>query len=90
MLIENIILNNKLGLHTRAAAKLVELSNRFTSQIELTLESKKVNAKSILNVMLLSAGSGAKLTLTVEGADENDAMAALKALFNNNFGEDLS
>ena len=88
MLIENIILNNKLGLHTRAAAKLVELSSRFSSQIELSLDTKKVNAKSILNVMLLSAGNGSKLTITIVGADENDAMTALKALFEGNFGEE--
>lgn len=88
MLTENIILNNKLGLHTRAAAKLVDLSSRFASQIELHLDNKKVNAKSILNVMLLSASSGTQLTLTVDGADENEAMAALKALFHNNFGEE--
>lgn len=88
MLIENITLNNKLGLHTRAAAKLVELSSRFSSQIELNLDTKKVNAKSILNVMLLSAGSGSKLTVTIEGVDENDAMTALKALFDSNFGEE--
>lgn len=88
MLIENITLNNKLGLHTRAAAKLVELSSRFSSQIELSLDAKKVNAKSILNVMLLSACSGSKLTVTIEGLDENDAMTALKALFDSNFGEE--
>jgi phosphocarrier protein HPr len=87
MLIESITLNNKLGLHTRAAAKLVELSSRFTSQIELSLDSKKVNAKSILNVMLLSASNGAQLIITIEGADENEAMAALKALFDSHFGE---
>lgn len=85
---ENIILGNKLGLHTRAAAKLVELSSRFSSQIELSLDSKKVNAKSILNVMLLSAGSGSALNITIEGADEKEAMAALKALFDSNFGEE--
>ncbi|MCD6045403.1 MAG: ptsH [Gammaproteobacteria bacterium] len=85
---ENITLGNKLGLHTRAAAKLVELSSRFSSQIELSLDSKKVNAKSILNVMLLSASSGSVLTITAEGVDENEAMAALKALFDSNFGEE--
>ena len=88
MLIENITLNNKLGLHTRAAAKLVDLSNRFTSQIELSLDSKKVNAKSILNVMLLSASSGSQVTITIAGADESEAMTALKALFYSNFGEE--
>jgi phosphocarrier protein HPr len=88
MLIENITLNNKLGLHTRAAAKLVDLSNRFTSQIELSLDSKKVNAKSILNVMLLSASSGSQVTITIAGTDENEAMTALKALFYSNFGEE--
>jgi phosphocarrier protein HPr len=88
MLIENITLSNKLGLHTRAAAKLVELSSRFNSQIELSLDSKRVNAKSILNVMLLSAGSGSQVTITITGADENEAMTALKALFHSNFGEE--
>lgn len=88
MLIENITLNNKLGLHTRAAAKLVELSSRFSSQIELCLNTKKVNAKSILNVMLLSASNGAHLTIIIEGKDEDEAMVALKALFDSDFGED--
>ena len=88
MLVENITLNNKLGLHTRAAAKLVELSSRFSSQIELSLDAKKVNAKSILNVMLLSAGSGSTVAINIEGVDEKEAMAALKALFDSNFGEE--
>ena len=88
MLVENITLNNKLGLHTRAAAKLVELSSRFSSQIELSLDAKKVNAKSILNVMLLSAGSGSTVTINIEGVDEKEAMAALKALFDSHFGEE--
>lgn len=88
MLEEYIILNNKLGLHVRAASKLVDLSSRFSSHIELILNDKKVSAKSILNVMLLAAGSGCKLTIKVDGVDEVEAMAALKTLFYSNFGEE--
>lgn len=88
MLVETVKITNKLGLHVRAASKLVDLSNRFSSHIELTLDAKKVSAKSILNVMLLAAGSGCDLTIKVDGADETEAMAAVKELFNNNFGEE--
>ena len=88
MLEEHFVLNNKLGLHVRAASKLVHLSNRFSSHIELTLNNKQVNAKSILNLMLLAAKSGCELTLKIEGEDEAEAMIALKELFYNNFGED--
>ncbi len=84
----NITLNNKLGLHTRAAAKLVALSSRFSSQIELSLDTKTVNAKSILNVMLLSASNGTHLTIKIDGLDENEAMTELKSLFDSNFGEE--
>ena len=87
MLVEHIVLNNKLGLHVRAASKLVDLSNRFSSHIELILNDKQISAKSILNVMLLAAGKGCHLTIKVDGADEAEAMAALKTLFENNFGE---
>lgn len=87
MLVEHITLNNKLGLHVRAASKLVDLSNRFSSHIELILNDKQVSAKSILNVMLLAAGKGCNLTIKVDGADEVEAMAAVKTLFENNFGE---
>lgn len=88
MLEEHFVLNNRLGLHVRAASKLVNLSNRFSSHIELTLNNKQVNAKSILNLMLLAAKSGCELTIKIEGEDESEAMDALKALFSSNFGED--
>lgn len=88
MLIENIVLVNKLGLHIRAASKLVDVSNRFSSHIEITLESKTANAKSILNIMLLGATEGASLTIMIEGDDEEDALMTIKALIEGKFGEE--
>ena len=78
---------NKLGLHARAAAKLTHLAGGFQSEIWISRSGRRVNAKSIMGVMMLAAGKGAKVTLEVEGPDENDAMAAIVALIGDYFGE---
>ncbi len=78
---------NKLGLHARAAAKLTQLAARFASDVDVMRSGRKVNAKSIMGVMLLAAGKGSKITLEVAGPDEEQAMEALCALINDRFGE---
>ena len=78
---------NKLGLHARASAKLTQLAAKYQSDVALSRNNRKVNAKSIMGVMMLAAGKGAKVTLEIEGPDENDAMAAIVALIGDYFGE---
>lgn len=78
---------NKLGLHARAAAKLVKLASSFSSDIEIAKEDQRVNAKSIMGVMMLAAGRGHWVTIYCEGSDEADAMQAVEALINDMFGE---
>jgi phosphocarrier protein len=78
---------NKLGLHARAAAKLTQLAAKFTSEVQIERNGRKVNAKSIMGVMMLAAGKGSKITLEVEGPDEAQAIEALAALIKDYFGE---
>ncbi len=78
---------NKLGLHARAASKFVELASGFISHVEVIKDDKKVNGKSIMGIMMLAAARGAELTLTADGEDETEAVAALGALIQNRFGE---
>lgn len=87
MLTEKIIISNKLGLHARAAAKLIAHASRFGSEIFLLHGSKKVNAKSILGVMMLAATQGTELQITAEGEDEIQALDAILQLFRNKFDE---
>ncbi|MEO6928174.1 MAG: HPr family phosphocarrier protein [Casimicrobiaceae bacterium] len=78
---------NKLGLHARASAKLTQLAARFHSDVHMARNGRRINAKSIMGVMMLAAGKGSKVTLEVDGADEAEAMAALCELIGNYFGE---
>ena len=78
---------NKLGLHARASAKFTQLAAKFQSDVWLTRNARRVNAKSIMGVMMLAAGMGAKITLEADGGDENEAVEALTALINDKFGE---
>ena len=78
---------NKLGLHARASAKLTQLAARFQSDVQIARNGRKVNAKSIMGVMMLAAGKGSRITLEVEGPDEQQAMDALCALIRDCFGE---
>lgn len=78
---------NKLGIHTRAAAKLVNAANQFTAQIEIVRAEKRANAKSIMNVMMLAATHCTEVQLYVDGPDEEQAMAAILALFSGGFDE---
>ncbi len=79
---------NKLGLHARAAAKLVTLTSKFKSDIQLSLNGKQINGKSIMGVMMLAAAQGYTIELIISGSDEQQAMDALLELINSRFGED--
>ena len=89
MLNHKVNVINKLGLHARPAAKLTQKANEFLSQIELSKGERTVNAKSIMGVMLLAAAYGSELILTVDGADEEEAMVEISQLFVNGFGEEI-
>ncbi len=82
-----ISISNKLGLHARASAKLSKLAGSFRSEVFLSREGRRVNAKSIMGVMMLAAGIGSELDLEVSGSDEQEATNALVALINDKFGE---
>ncbi|MFH1044718.1 MAG: HPr family phosphocarrier protein [Pseudomonadota bacterium] len=79
---------NKLGLHARAAAKLTQLASGFRSEIWLTRNGRRVNAKSIMGVMMLAAGKGAKIGIEADGSDADSALQALLKLVVEKFGED--
>jgi phosphocarrier protein len=78
---------NKLGLHARAAAKLTQLANGYQSDVWLTRNGRRVNAKSIMGVMMLAAGKGACVTVEADGADAAAALAAIRQLIADKFGE---
>ena len=87
MIEQEIEIVNKLGLHARASAKLTQLAAKFQSDVWMTRNKRRVNAKSIMGVMMLAAGKGAKVLLEVEGTDEQACFDALAELINNKFGE---
>lgn len=87
MLEKQIEIINKLGLHARAAAKLVKLASSFDCEIEIQKEHQKVNAKSIMGVMMLAASRGNQVIIYTNGTEEAAAMAAVEALINDRFGE---
>ena len=79
---------NRLGLHARAAAKLVHTAALYSSRIQLALDGEEVDAKSILGILLLAAAQGSEVTVRCEGDDEHEAMEAITELFAQRFGED--
>lgn len=79
---------NKLGLHARAAAKLVQTASGFESRIDLLCKGQSVDAKSIMGIMMLAASQGTNLEIVAEGPDEVEAVESLAALFQDRFGED--
>jgi phosphocarrier protein len=87
MIKRTITISNKLGLHARASAKLTKLAGSFKSEIHMSRNSRRVNAKSIMGVMMLAAGMGAEVEIETEGEDEMAAMDALVALIQDKFGE---
>ena len=78
---------NTLGLHARASAKLTQLAGQFTSEVWISREGRKVNAKSIMGVMMLAAAKGSLMEIETDGPDEAQAMTALVGLINDKFGE---
>lgn len=87
MLTKELEIINKLGLHARASTKLTQTASKFASDIWITRNGRRVNAKSIMGVMMLAAGKGALVTLDANGKDEVEALTALSALINDYFGE---
>ncbi len=87
MIQTQIQISNKLGLHARASAKLTKLAGSFKSEIHLSRNGRRVNAKSIMGVMMLAAGLGSEIDIEIDGADEQEAMVALRDLIGNRFGE---
>ena len=87
MLKRTVEIVNKLGLHARASAKLTQTAAQFQSQVFVAKGSKRVNAKSIMGVMMLAAGKGTAIDIETDGADEAEAIAALVALIEDKFGE---
>ncbi|QPT40252.1 Phosphocarrier protein HPr [Oligella ureolytica] len=83
----DIVISNKLGLHARAAAKLTQLASRFESEIFISRAEQRVNAKSIMGVMMLAAGKGVTVVVDADGADAAAALEAIKNLFDNKFDE---
>lgn len=84
----NIEIINKLGLHARAAAQFVQLASSFSSHIEIEKDKRRVNAKSIMGVMMLAAGKGSEIILYTDGEDEEESMKQLERLINNRFNEE--
>jgi phosphocarrier protein len=87
MIEQEIEIVNKLGLHARASAKLTQLAAKFKSEVWMTRNKRRVNAKSIMGVMMLAAGKGAKVTLEIDGPDEIACFDALTLLVRDKFGE---
>jgi phosphocarrier protein HPr len=79
---------NKLGLHARASAKLTQVASRFGAEVWLSRDGRRVNAKSIMGVMMLAAGKGSRVLVEAEGEDAQDAMSAILALIAARFGEE--
>ncbi len=84
---QKITIINKLGLHARAAAKLVNVASHFESSVLLEKSATQVNGKSIMGVMMLAVSKGSTIIITVDGDDEEAALAAIFELINNRFGE---
>ncbi len=82
-----IEISNKLGLHARASAKLTQMAGQYTAEVWIARDGRKVNAKSIMGVMMLAAAKGSVVVIETDGPDEAQAMSALVGLINDKFGE---
>ena len=87
MIQQDIEIVNKLGLHARASAKLTQLAGKFRSEVWLTRNTRRVNGKSIMGVMMLAAGKGSKVKLEIDGEDEDACLQAITVMINGKFGE---
>ena len=88
MLQQEYLIINRLGLHARASALFVKTASQFTAEIKLARENVEVNGKSIMGIMMLAASKGTTVRLTVDGADETEAMETIGELIRNGFGEE--
>jgi phosphocarrier protein HPr len=88
MIKRDFTISNKLGLHARPSAQLTQTAGRFASEIHIARNGRRVNAKSIMGVMMLAAGFGSVVTVDAEGADAQAAVEAIGALIDAKFGED--
>jgi len=82
-----LVITNRLGLHARASAKLTKLAGGFQSEVHMSRNGRRVNAKSIMGVMMLAAGQGTEVEIETEGADEQQAIDAIAGLIRDKFGE---
>ncbi len=82
-----VTISNKLGLHARASAKLTKLAGSFACDVYMSRNGRRINAKSIMGVMMLAAGMGSKVEIETDGADEVQGLAAIAALIEERFGE---
>jgi len=87
MISRDFKISNKLGLHARPSAQLTQAASRFQSEVYLAREGRRVNAKSIMGVMMLAAGPGTTVSVEAEGPDEENAVSAIGALIESRFGE---
>tara|TARA_A100001388_G_C28729948_1_gene480936 strand:+ start:399 stop:668 length:270 start_codon:yes stop_codon:yes gene_type:complete len=87
MIIKKLMILNKLGLHARAAAKVVSTANEFESTIIISKDGKDADARSIMKLLMLSASKGSRISVEVDGADQTEAMKSIEKLFNNKFDE---
>jgi phosphocarrier protein HPr len=87
MIKTTVIISNKLGLHARASAKLTKLASTYPCEVFMSRNGRRINAKSIMGVMMLAAGLGSEVELETDGPQEQEAMEALLALINDKFGE---
>ena len=89
MIVKKLKILNKLGLHARAAAKVVSTANEFESDIVLVKDGKNVDARSIMKLLMLSASQGSYISIEVDGVDQKDAMKSMVTLFDNKFDEKI-
>jgi phosphocarrier protein len=87
MLLQDALIINKLGLHARASAKLTKLASQYPCEVWLSRNGRRINAKSIMGVMMLAAGKGSTVTIETNGAQEQEAMDSIVALINDYFEE---
>ena len=89
MITKKLTIQNKLGLHARAAAKVVSTASEFESTIIITKDKKNADARSIMKLLMLSASQGSRISIEVDGVDQKDAMKSIEKLFNNKFDEQI-
>lgn len=88
MIVQEFTIKNRLGLHARASAKLVQTANRFRSEVFISKEGEEVNGKSIMGILMLAAAIGSKIEVRISGEDAKAAFAAISQLIEDKFGED--